>query len=73
MNGSGASEVRAILEAAGKLAGPGDILFNAAKAARETFDLLDYAAEQKAKDLLAALLEGVLKEWTAEIETFVVH
>ena len=72
-NGSGASEVRKLLEAAGKLAGPGDILFNAAKMARETFDLLDYPSERGAADLLAALLEDVLKEWTEEIETFVVH
>ena len=73
MNGNGASEVRKLLEAAGKLASPGDVLFGVAHAARETFDLLDYASERGAADLLAALLEDVLKEWTEEIETFVVH
>ena len=73
MNGSGKTEVEELLTAAGRLASPGDILFNVAHAARETFDLLDYAAERGAADLLTALLEVVLKEWNEEIDSFVVH
>ena len=72
-NGSGASEVKAVLNAAGKLASPGDILFNVAHAAQEAFALLDYPSERGAADLLAALLEDVLKEWTEEIDGFVVR
>lgn len=73
MNGNGSSEVKAVLAAAGRLASPGDVLFGVAQAAHETFGLLDYASQRGAADLLAALLEDVLKEWTEEIKGFVVH
>lgn len=62
-----ASEVRAVLRAAGKLASPGDVLFNVAHMTRETFDILDYAAKAAAKDLLAAKLETAIREWGEEI------
>ena len=73
MNGGGAGEVRELLKAVGRLASPGDVLFGEAHAARETFDLLDYANKMLARDGLAARLEVALKDWQVEIGTLVVH
>jgi len=71
VNGSGASEVRAVLKAAGRLASPGDVLYGVAQVAYETFGLLDWANQRAAADLLAAKLETAIREWNEVAKTFV--
>lgn len=72
-NGGEAADVEAVLAAAGKLASPGDALYGIAKAAGETFDLLDYQNQQRAEAALEGHLEVVFGLWDREMKALVRH
>ena len=70
-NGGETTDVKAVLEAAGKLASPGDALHGNAQVAIATFGLLDYANQRAAAGLLAAKLETAIRKWNEIAKTFV--
>ena len=72
-NGGETTDVKAVLEAAGKLASPGDVLHGIAGAAKETFGLLNYAAQQRMVTALTEHLEVMLGLWQRECQAMVRH
>ena len=72
-NGGETTDVKAVLEAAGKLASPGDALHGNAQVAIATFGLLDYASQQRAATALTVHLEVMLGLWQRECQAMVRH